>query len=253
VTAASWQALYASDAQAVWAQWLVPALFLGFLAPRGPAVGGVAPGAARFMRAYAIVFALETMLDPFAGGPLVRWAGLAGGGVQTAVMVLFVLLGDFRVFLLAMVLAAPAADGRLGAREVGEACAWTLIVPIVAIVGEAIVRTMVVVPPEQSIWIVYEIAFVVMALAWRHAIVSARVPAERAGVRAYLHAVWGYVAVYYALWAIADLLIVGGFDVGWALRLVPNQLYYAWYLPFVYWRFFASRYAATNSSTHASR
>jgi len=57
----------------------------------------------------------------------------------------------------------------------------------------------------------------------------------------------------YALWAAADLLIVAGFDAGWAVRLVPNQLYYAWYVPFVYWRFFSSRYAATSSSTHASR
>ena len=64
----------------------------------------------------------------------------------------------------------------------------------------------------------------------------------------------GYVAVYYALWATADLLILGtGRDVAWALRIVPNQLYYAWYLPFVYWRFFARRYSATSTSTHASR
>ena len=38
---------------------------------------------------YAIVFAFETMLDPFAGGPLLRWLGLADGGVPTAIMVLF--------------------------------------------------------------------------------------------------------------------------------------------------------------------
>ena len=253
VTIASWQQLYASELQGVWAQWVVPALFLVFLGTRGQAAGGMAPRAAPFVRAYAVVFALETMLDPFAGGPLLRWLGLAGGGAQTAVMVLFVLVGDFRVFLLASVLGAPAGDGRLRVRDVAAACGWTLVVPIVAVAGEAAVRATVVAPPEQAIWIVYEIAFVVMALVWRHAIVPARVPPERVAVRAYLQALWGYVAIYYALWAAADLLIVAGLDAGWALRLVPNQLYYAWYVPFVYWRFFSSLYAATSSSTHASR
>jgi hypothetical protein len=253
VTAATWQQLYASELQAVWAQWLVPALFLAFVGRRELPAGGVAPRAARFVRAYAIVFALETMLDPFAGGPLLRWLGLEGGAAPTNVMVFFVLLGDFRVFLLALVLAAPALDGRLRAREVSAACGWTLIVPIIAIAGEAIVRATIESPPAQSIWIVYESAFMVMALVWRQVIVPARVPPERDGVRAYLRAVWGYVAIYYALWASADLLIIAGLDAGWALRLVPNQLYYAWYVPFIYWRFFSPRYAATSSSTHAAR
>ncbi|HWP65744.1 MAG TPA: hypothetical protein VNO26_07520 [Candidatus Limnocylindria bacterium] len=251
MAAAGWRELYASELQGVWAQWLVPALFLVWIASRGRAAGGVAPPAARFVRAYAIVFALETMLDPFAGGPLLRWLGLAGGRAQTAVMVFFVLLGDFRVFLLASVLAGGASCP--SARHVAAALGWTLVVPLVAVGGEALVRAAVDAPPEQSIWIVYELAFFALALVWRTAIVPARVAAERAAVRAYLRALWGYVAAYYALWAAADLLIVAGLDAGWALRMVPNQLYYAWYVPFVYWRFFSPRYAATSSSTQAVR
>jgi hypothetical protein len=43
------------------------------------------------------------------------------------------------------------------------------------------------------------------------------------------------VAVYYALWATADLLIrYGGIDAGWLLRALPNQLYYAFWIPFAY-------------------
>jgi hypothetical protein len=41
---------------------------------------------------------------------------------------------------------------------------------------------------------------------------------------------------------IADLLIVvGGLDLGWAIRIVPNQLYYSFWVPFAYWRFFSIR------------
>ena len=50
-----------------------------------------------------------------------------------------------------------------------------------------------------------------------------------------------FAGVYYALWASADLLITfGGLDAGWAIRIVPNQLYYAFWIPFVYFRFFSS-------------
>ena len=253
MTVTTWQQLYATELQGVWAQWLVPAVFLVFLAARGQAAGGIAPSAARFVFAYSIVFALETMVDPFAGGPLLRWLGVAAGNTQTAVMVLFVLLGDFRVFLLALVLGAQDGGGRLREREVITACGWTLLVPLVAVAGEAAVRAVMANPPEQSIWIVYETAFVAMALVWRQVIVPARVRSGDAALRAYLQTVWLYVAVYYALWALADVVIVAGMDGGWALRLVPNQLYYAWYVPFIYWRFFSPRYAATSSSAHAVR
>ena len=38
------------------------------------------------------------------------------------------------------------------------------------------------------------------------------------------------------LWATADVLILAGVDLGWALRLLPNQLYYAFTVPFFWWR-----------------
>ena len=35
--------------------------------------------------------------------------------------------------------------------------------------------------------------------------------------------------------------ILAGSDLGWALRVIPNQLYYSFCVPFVWWRFFAAR------------
>jgi len=249
----SWRDLYRSDLQAVWAVWLVPVLFLLHLGRTwgrsGPAVE---PRAARFMRAYALVFAVETMLDPFAGGPVLRWLGAADGTVATAVMVAFVLLGDFRVFLLVLFLATP--EPRRLPRVAGEAALWTLVVPLIAAAGDAGLRVLAGDLPSQSIWLVYELAFLVMALVLRSLVVPARVAAKRVHVRAYLRAVTGYVAVYYALWALADVLIMGGgFDAGWALRILPNQLYYAFYVPLVYGLFFSRRYASTSTATQASR
>jgi hypothetical protein len=204
------------------------------------------------MRVYALVFAVETMLDPFAGGPLLRWLGLADGALPTIVMVTFVLAGDFRVFLLVLFLATPEPRGL--PRVAGEAALWTLVVPFVAVAGEAGLRALAGNLPSQAIWLVYELVFLIMAFVLRSVVVPARVGAERARLRAYLRAVTGYVAVYYALWAMADVIImVGGFDLGWGLRIVPNQLYYAFYVPLVYGLFFSRRYASTSTATQASR
>jgi hypothetical protein len=49
--------------------------------------------------------------------------------------------------------------------------------------------------------------------------------------------------VQYALWALADVLILSGMSWGFLLRIVPNSLYYAFFLPFVWWT--APREAAT--------
>ena len=60
--------------------------------------------------------------------------------------------------------------------------------------------------------------------------------------------------MYYAGWLFADLLIqIGGFDFGWLIRVIPNQLYYAFWVPVVFFAFFARRYASTSTSTQAVR
>ena len=62
-----------------------------------------------------------------------------------------------------------------------------------------------------------------------------------------------YVAVYYALWGIADALILAGFDAGWGLRVLPNQLYYSFWVPVAWTWFFSRRYASARSPVHARR
>ena len=60
--------------------------------------------------------------------------------------------------------------------------------------------------------------------------------------RARLKRVMSFVMLYYGLWAGSDALILwGGLDAGWLLRVVPNQLYYVVWIPFVYATFFSER------------
>ena len=236
---ASWKALYESQAQGLWALIVVPALFLVALAVRGGARGGgVAPFAARFVRAWAVAFALESVLDPIATGPL-GWP-----------LVPFVLLGDFRVFALVLVVAQP---GRARVGALLEAALWTCLVPAFAYPLHRAIEHVHGPAPETILWLLYEVAFAVLAISLAVLLVPVRVGPDRPTVRRYLYEVLAYVAVYYALWAIADVVVLTGRDWGWGLRIVPNLLYYGGFVPLAYWRFFAARYARSSSSTQASR
>ena len=94
---------------------------------------------------------------------------------------------------------------------------------------------------SQWLWIVYEVGFLVLISTVARRWVP-RVAAGDPEQAALLRALCGYSAAYYGLWAFADLLIVvGGLDLGWAIRIVPNQLYYAFWVPFVHARFYAGR------------
>jgi hypothetical protein len=70
---ATWQALYASELQSLWALVAAPALFLLWLAARGRARAAHDPDPrSRFVLGWALAFAVATILDPVATGPLAR-------------------------------------------------------------------------------------------------------------------------------------------------------------------------------------
>ena len=227
-------AFYASELQQAYSLWIVPLLFLAYLlsAGRRRATASTDP-AAGFLWTYALVFTVEPLLDSFSTSLLAKWLGIAGTSVGTAWMVAFVLLGDWRVFVLVLRLARPRS------RWLRDATLWTLLVPLVALDVASDLRRRWPELPEQTIWLVYELLFLAVAVVLRALLVprwTAREAPERAP---FLRAALGYVAAYYGLWALSDVLVmVFDLDAGWALRVVPNQLYYSFWVPFVFWLFF---------------
>lgn len=244
----TWQAVYASPWQSVWGLALLPALFLVRLATRSrPPGAGAEPAVAGFVHAWAAVFAAESILDALMPALL---------GVS---MLPFVLLGDFRLFLLLEAVSRPA---RPPAAWIGAAAAWTLPVPLTAVavylawtasrgplpapVPEVIAGA----SSSQVLWLAYEVAFCLLAVVLRTFVV----PARRPPAAGYLRVLLAFVAAYYALWAAADVLILSGWDAGWLLRMLPNQLYYGVSVPFAWWLFFATPpSAATSSAAQTSR
>jgi hypothetical protein len=249
----TWKELYDSELQGLFALIAVPAIFLLYRQSRGRPLGGVLPAAARFVDAYAIVFAIETILDPLISGLLARTLNLSDGPGATILLVVFVLLGDFRVYLLVFALLAIARGAPWTAALV-PAAAWSTLVPLVAFGANRALHAVAPGVGDGSIWLIYESLFTAVALLWRGPLLAARAPATHPGLHRYLRGVLLYVVVYYVCWLCADLLIqVGGSDVGWLLRVLPNQLYYAFWVPVVFFWFFAPRYQSTSTSTQASR
>jgi hypothetical protein len=234
ITSGPFLEFYTSDLQSTYSLWVVPILFLAYLLTAGRRrAEASSDAAARFVWTYALVFALETILDSFTTGPLSRWLGILGTPVGTAVLLTFVLLGDFRVLLLVFRLARPET------RWIVQAALWTFVVPIFAWVVNGDLHSRWPTLPDQTIWLLYELGFLSLALVFRSVFVPRWTATSVPQRLPFLRAVLAYVAVYYGLWALADVIIlVAGLDVGWALRVIPNQLYYSFYLPFVFWRFF---------------
>jgi hypothetical protein len=237
MTPFSWHDAYYSELQSLYSLLVIPAAFIAYrLVVPADSTRGVVPKAARFVALATFVFAVLTMLDPIATGRLIEADAIAGTIIATAVPFLFVYLGDLRVLLTVLVVARP--EERF-AVTLGRAAAASTIVPITTGILYWALRA--IVPDVHGLWLwmIYEAGFFALC------VVAVRGWLPRAGVeaegRAFIEALFGFSAAYYALWLAADVLIVVfSLDLGWAIRMVPNQLYYAVWTPFVYFRFFAA-------------
>jgi hypothetical protein len=233
--ATTWEALYRSPAQGLWALLVLPVLFLGWLAVRGARGPGVEPLAEGFVRRWAAIFSVVAIVDLIATGPL-GWP-----------LVPFVLLGDFRVFALILVVMHPSRPRPV---VLFQAALWTLVVPLVAYGTIRLIEVVAIKQPDTLLWCLYEICFVILAEAFVVWLLP-RVAADREPVRRYLRAVLAFVVLYYALWALSDVVTLSGYDWGWGLRMLPNQLYYGLFVPFAYLRFF--RTPSSSASTQTAR
>ena len=222
------QSFYESFWQHPLLLWAPSVFFLVFVRPRGSKVARA-----------ALVFAVLSILDAFFTGPLIkRWA--LGPAASNAVMIFFVLLGDFRFFyFIERFSEAKDRNVKLSVQRAAiRAAGWTLIVPVIQ---GALTRLLPGVFDNSGVpnnvrytFLCYEILFLVLAvfLWWR--VIPRR--ALHADIRRWLSELCVFAMTYYALWSLADLVILAGSDVGYLLRVVPNVLYYGLFVPFVFWR-----------------
>jgi hypothetical protein len=235
----SWHEVYYGDLQSLYALLIAPIAFLAWRLTSGADErSAVAPRAARFVSGLTLLFAIETMIDPIATGPLMKLDLFRDSKASTLIPFIFVLLGDLRVLLLAIGVARPE---RMLRQNLAWALGTALIVPIVTGIGFAWTRWIWPDVHGQVLWMIYEFAFLALCVFLARVWVPRSVPNDPP-LAAFLKTIFGYSAAYYALWWVADVfVVVADLDLGWAIRIVPNQLYYAFWVPFVYWRFFSVR------------
>ena len=237
----SFQALYQSDLQSLWALLVAPVAFLAWRAarPTDPTRARV-PEASRSVASLTLCFAVLTMIDPICTGPVADLALFQSTRVPLLIMFFFVLLGDFRVLFLAISVARPE---QARTRRLGWASAVTLIVPVATGLVYGTLDRLIEHLHGQWLWMIYEAGFALLCIGLsRRWLPRSLAGASGAEARIdYLRDVFAYSTAYYVLWLSADALIVlGDLDLGWALRVVPNQLYYAFWVPFVYARFYSA-------------
>jgi hypothetical protein len=192
-----------------------------------------------FLRSFLLLFTLEIIADAWQSGTLASPL-VAAAGLGTPVAITFVILGDYRYFLL-VERYAPIEGEPSKAALTGMGSWRTWLVALVFALGVPIGSTLVhtVAVPEhfadpRRTFLLYELMMLVVALVLRFVVLPKRLAKASEPIRRWLLGVTGFVAVQYALWASADVVILAtGGDGGFLLRIVPNVLYYAVFLPFV--------------------
>jgi hypothetical protein len=177
--------------------------------------------------------ALAILADAWLTSTLAPPLGKAG---TAAMDTFFVILGDARFFLLGFLVAGPTgaldlSEPRARLRSpalasVGFAVLAALPIPLLAYAAKTFLPF---VPDLRRMFMVYETTFALLA-----AVIY---------LRSGPGAAWGktlgpmrklalFECAQYTLWVLADLVILLGYDFGYALRLIPNALYYVAFVPF---------------------
>jgi len=164
------------------------------------------------VRRYGLSLTALSLCDAWLTANRVFGIGALPAALASVVPLFFVLAGDFR-YLLLWEAATPDGAIAITPRGAARSAALTAIVPILAQVAAAGRE-------PRVLFLVYEIAFCALTAAllrWH--------PNARA--LPWVRVVSRVVLLYYGLWAAADaVLLTTGADVGYALRVTPNLLYY---------------------------
>ncbi|MEZ4293493.1 MAG: hypothetical protein R3B70_00840 [Polyangiaceae bacterium] len=211
----SYERIYASPLHDPLFFWLAAALFVAVLAARLP-----------FLAGFLVTFVFVTVADALATGALSPVPKGASWGTPLAVA--FVILGDFRYFLL---VERYAVKGRSLGRIFGVAAAWAFVVPVVSYALRNVVPSLA--APVRVTFLTYELLFLGLAIVLRAAVLPRRTAGAAPEVRRWLLEVTVFEVVQYTLWASADVAILSGIEAGFLWRLLPNAMYYAAFLPFV--------------------
>lgn len=177
-----------------------------------------------FLYGYVAVFLVTILADATVTGALSPIP--VGTRTYTAFSVLFIILGDFRYFLLLERVARPEVPF---ATVFVRALATSLVLPVVTGLMTRFIPGMG--ENDRVLYLVYEAGAALLVLALdRYRLASSTASPDE---RRFVHGASLLFAGLYVGWAFCDAVILGGFEVGHVLRIVPNVLYYGVFVLFV--------------------
>jgi hypothetical protein len=214
----TWEAFYASSIQHPVLLWVAAGLALLSCVSRRDLDPGV--------KGYCAILTALSLADAWLTSAEVYGVGELSAPVARVVSVFFVLAGDYRYLLL---LFAATREGGIQTTPRGLVTA-AILTAIVPLGSQAIVAQMPAAQGEpRALFLVYEVSFFVLAgvlAIWHRG--TRRAP--------WLAPVSGCVMLTYALWAAADAVILAtGSDLGFAVRVLPNLLYYGGLIAVIGW------------------
>ncbi|MFO0555485.1 MAG: hypothetical protein U0271_44315 [Polyangiaceae bacterium] len=187
----------------------------------------------RFVVALSVIFAFEAAADALVTG---GFSPTRGTSIHNALGIAFVILGDLRYFAFAT--HASRAANRLERRGLGDLSSWGLACALAMIVPVASTAPQLIAPKfftdETRIYLLYEVMFVVLALLVRALFLPRRLAVASTDIRVWIYRLTMFEIAQYGLWILSDVLILSGVEFARVLRLVPNALYYAGFLPLAF-------------------
>jgi hypothetical protein len=176
-------------------------------------------------RLLLVVLEAAILVDAFFTGALSPLPSSSAAAERVGA--LFAVLGDARFFYLVLRQTAVAARRRVPAIALSLVAA--LAVPAIAFAARSAAPDLFLQP--NRLYLLYEAMFAALAAALLAVVARGR-PAVPSPVRRWLAALCAFELVQYGLWVVADGVIVAGADAGYGLRVIPNALYYAAFVPF---------------------
>lgn len=178
---------------------------------------------------------LFTFLD---GLRAAEWLRLGGKGhaLYEPFAYLFILFGDFRYFLLMYRYGKHHAlpEDRASPLPTWAAIiGWTLAPTILIFIAGKIIPEAFAVP--RHIFLVYELIMFCSAIVFLNLLIPSWFQgSEHAETRTWLRRVTYVELAHYGLWSLSDVIILSGSDLGYALRFVPDTIYYTFFIVAVY-------------------
>jgi hypothetical protein len=179
-----------------------------------------------FLYGFLTLFLVTILADATVTG---GWSPVPmGTGTYTFFSVLFIILGDLRYFLLAERVTRPRDS-------LARTLLFSVPVSFVMPVATGIMsRTIPWMADDRVLYAVYELAMCALVITLDRTRFGGR--QVDSSIHRWVHEVSLFFAALYFGWGACDLLILAGVELGHVLRIIPNVMYYALFLPVVFFR-----------------